>query len=80
MDINEDLLQWSMIFLIKKASANGIKNENISNKKLVEELHKTIFRKFQKRKVHSTFLDNIWGADLADVQFISKFNKGIRFI
>ena len=47
MDINEDLLQWSMIFLIKKAFVNGIKNENISNKKLVEELHKTIFRKFQ---------------------------------
>ena len=26
------------------------------------------------------FKDNIWGADLADTQLISKFNKGIRFL
>ena len=24
--------------------------------------------------------DNIWGADLADMQLIGKFNKGIRFL
>ena len=24
--------------------------------------------------------DNIWGADLADMQLISKFNKGFRFL
>ena len=29
MDINVDLLQWSIIYLIKKASGGGIKNENI---------------------------------------------------
>ena len=33
------------------------------------------------RKVHSSFIDNIWGADLADMQLLlSKFNKGIRFL
>ena len=26
------------------------------------------------------FEDNIWGADLADMQVISKFNKGFRFL
>ena len=26
------------------------------------------------------FKDNIWGADLADMQLISKFNKGFRFL
>ena len=30
--------------------------------------------------MHSTFKDNIWGADLADMQLISKFNKGFRFL
>ena len=30
------------------------------------------------RKVQSPFIDNIWGADLADIQLISKFNKLIR--
>ena len=30
--------------------------------------------------MHSQFIDNIWGADLADMQLLSKFNKGIRFL
>ena len=49
------------------------------NKESAAELHKPTIRKFQKRKVHSSFIDNIWGADLVDMQLISKFNKGIRF-
>ena len=50
------------------------------NKQLANELHKTIIRKFEKRKVYSTFKDNIWGVDLADMQLLSKYNKGIRFL
>ena len=46
------------------------------NEQLPEELHKPIIKKFKKRKVYSEFKDNIWGADLADMQLISKFNKG----
>ena len=41
-----------------------IRNENMSDK----ELHKQINRKFKKRKVHPHFIDNIWGADLSDIQ------------
>ena len=33
-----------------------------------------------KRKLHSPFIDNIWGPDLADTQLISKFNKGFRIL
>ena len=51
-----------------KTSGSGIKNENISNKEVAEELHKPIIIKFKKWKVHSPFLDNIWGVDLADMQ------------
>ena len=65
-------------FLIKKTSS--IKNKNIPNKELVEELHKPVIRKFDREKVQSPFTDNIWGADLADMQIISKFNKGFRFL
>ena len=50
------------------------------NQQLAEELHKTIIRKIEKRKVHTSFKDNIWGADLADIQLLSKYNKGIRFL
>ena len=67
-------------FFDKKAFGRGINNENISNKELAKELHKPTIRKFNKIKVHSPLIDNIWGADLADIQLISKFNKGIYFI
>ena len=50
----------------KKTSGSGIKSMQ-QNEQLAEELHKPIIRKFRKRKVYSTFKDNIWGADLADM-------------
>ena len=52
----------------------------MSNKELAEELHKPIIRNFKKRNVHSTFIDNIWGAYLADMNLMSKFNKGFEFL
>ena len=67
-------------FFDKKTSGNGIKNDNISNEKLADELHKLIIRKFNKRKVQSPFIDNIWGTDLGYMQLISKFNKGFKFL
>ena len=63
-------------FFDKKAIGSGI-DENI---KLANELHKPIIRKFNQRKVYSSFKDNIWGADLADMQLLSKFNKGIKYL
>ena len=30
--------------------------------------------------MYSSFKDNIWGVDLADVQLISKYNKGIKYL
>ena len=50
------------------------------NEQLAEELHKSTIKKFKRRRVCSAFKDNIWGADLADVKLISKFNKGFRFL
>ena len=31
-------------------------------------------------KVYSSFRDNIWGVDLADMQSLSKYNKGIKYL
>ena len=50
------------------------------NEQLADELHKPIIRKLKKRKVYSAFNDKIWGADLADMQLMSKFNKRFRFL
>ena len=61
-----------MVYIIVdiKTSGNGIKNENMSNK----ELRKPIIRKFQEKKVHLPFIDNIRGTGLVDMQMISKCN------
>ena len=64
-------------FFDKKSSGSGIGNE--SNYQLANELHQPIVRKFKKRKVYSPFRDNVWGVDLADMQSLSTYNKGIKF-
>ena len=68
----------------KKSVGSGGKRVNTKitpqNEQLAEKLHKPIIRKFKKRKVYSAFKDNIWGVDLADMQLLSIYNKGIRFL
>ena len=70
-------------FFDKKSQGSGhslqvaTNNENIQ---LADELHKPIIKKFKKRKVYSSFRGNIWGADLAYMQLLNKFNKGFRFL
>ena len=64
-------------FFDKKSSGSSIVNE--SNYQLANELHKPIIRKFFK-KVYSSCRDNIWGVDLADMQSLSKYNKGNKYL
>ena len=66
-------------FFDKRAAGSGVKSMP-QNKQLTEEVHKPIIKKFKKRKVYSTFKDNIWGVDLADMQLIRRFNKGFRLL
>ena len=65
-------------FFDKKSSESGIANE--PNYQLANELHKPIIKKFKKGKVYLPFRDNIWGVDLADMQSLSKYNKGIKYL
>ena len=68
-------------FFDKKSKGSGVNTKLApQNQQLAEELHKPIIRKFKKRKIHAAFKDNIWGADLADMQLLSRYNKGIRFL
>ena len=65
-------------FFDKKSSGSGAINK--SNVKLANELHKPVIKKFSKRKVYSSFKDNIWGVDLADIQLLTRQNKGIKYL
>ena len=63
-------------FFDKKFSGSVIANE--PNYQLANELHKPIIKKFKKRKVYSSFRDNIQGFDLAYMQSLSKYNQRIK--
>ena len=65
-------------FFDKKSAGGGFKKPSSSI--LVDELHKPIIKKLNKRKVYSQFKDNIWGVNLADMQSLSRKNKGIKYL
>ena len=73
-------------FFDKKSKGSGIsaslanKSANEPNYQLANELHKPIIRKFKKIKVYSSYRDNTWGVDLADMRSLSKCNKGIKYL
>ena len=50
------------------------------NYQFANELHRQIIRRFKRRKIYSSFRENIWGVDLADMQSLSKYNKGIKYL
>ena len=58
----------------KKISGGTVRSEIMPNQPLA--LHKPIIRKL----LHSSFIDKIWGAILADMLLIGKFNTGFRFL
>ena len=53
---------------------------DLATQQLAQELHKPIIKKIKKRIVYSSSKDNVWGADVADMQLISKFNRRICFL
>ena len=61
---------------VKHSSLERTENNNT----FAEELHKLVIKKFNKRKVYSQLKDNIWGADLAETQSLSRKNNGIKYL
>ena len=56
-----------------KSSKSGVNAEP-------NELHKKNIRKFKRGNVYSSFRDSIWSVDLADLQSLRKYNKGIKYL
>ena len=80
---NYDGYQRALAGLVWKCFDKRSKNLlgcGIENKQLVDEVHKLIIKKVKRKKVYSSFKDNIWGVELADMQLVSKFNKEIKYL
>ena len=65
-------------FFDENCSGNGLAAEPYYQ--LANELHRQVIRKFKRRKVDSSFRDNIWGIYLADMQSHRKYNRGIKYL
>ena len=52
-------------FINKKSSESGVDAE--PDYQLANELHRQIIRRFKRSNVYSSFRDNIWCVDLADM-------------
>ena len=50
------------------------------DEQLAEELHKPVIKKFKIRKVYARFKDNIWAADLAEMEPLSSKNKHVKYL
>ena len=50
------------------------------NYQLANELQRQIIRKFKKRKIYSSFRDNIWSVDIADMQSLSIYKKRMKYL
>ena len=69
-------------FFNERTEGSGIclQENPLNNEIIAEELHKSIIKNFKRRKVYSSFKDNICGVDLTDMQLIIKYNKGITYL
>ena len=79
-DPKVNVYQRSLAAMIYKFFSERAKGMGLNNVILAEELHKPIIRNFKRRKLYSSFKDNIWGVDLADMTLINKFNKIIKYL
>ena len=62
-------------FFDKISSASGVAalpNKYMPNYQLANKFHRQVIRTFKRRKVYSSFKDNIWSVDLADMKSLKK--------
>ena len=59
----------------------GVKKKNLDTwEGLANELHKPIKRNFRTRRVIAHKVDDIWCSDLVDMQKLSKWNRGYKYL
>ena len=92
MDSKVNGYQRSLGDMVYKFFNERTKGSGIENKQLAEELHKPTIRNFKRRKVYSSFKDNIWGVFIVSIYcvliyfqdmlglFLSKIKKVIALL
>ena len=78
-DIKDHQEVWFQKYFDKK-TGSGVIVKQLVEEQLVEELHKPVIEKFKKRKVYARFKDNIWAADLAEMESLSSKKLDIYYV
>ena len=72
MDIKEVLCQWFINSLIK-SSSSGIEKMRIFQTKSQLKIYTNQLLENSRKEKYTYLIDKFWGADLADMQLISKY-------
>ena len=70
-------------FFDQKTGSLAIATSNAGvcvNEQLAEQLHKPVIKKFKRREVYAGFKENIWAADLAEIESLSSKNKNVKYL
>ena len=70
----------SMVYKLFDKKSSGSGDDTEPNYQLANEFRRQIIKQFKTRKVYSSFRDNIWGVDLADMHSLRKYSKGIKYL
>ena len=79
-DMNEKLDRRIVRAIIGRKRKQHVVGLGVMREELVAELHKPVRKHFKKRRVISKHVDDIWAADLVDMQYYSRSNKGFKYI
>ena len=77
MDINLDLLQWFINFLIKRLQAEQLKTKIFLIKNQLKNYANQLLKNSKKEKYNHLLQAMFW---MLILQSISKFNKGTHFV
>ena len=67
----------SMVYrFFDKKTGSGIS----VNEQVAEELHKPVTKNFKRRKVYARFKENIWAADLVEMDSLSSKNQHVKYL
>ena len=69
-DRNHDGYQRTLASMVYKFLDKKTVSEISVNKLLAEKLHEPVIKKLKRRNLYARFKDNIWAADLGEMEFI----------
>ena len=78
MDTKEDQLQWFTSFLIKRVLVEQSKSSQIINLKI--NFINRLLKSFRNKNFIHVLETIFWGVNLADMQSLNKYNKGIKYL